>query len=290
MGFLLALGVGAAAGLLYTQGSAKITFLAVGQGDCTVIQQGDTAILVDVGPKSREGFDAGSRIVLPRLRALGVNNVPLIFITHPDGDHIGGLRAVFRRYSTSQIAISGAFREHAELQAWLKGAGVPMDKVIWLGRSSRARIGVLDWDIAAPPWMPGQNDNDGSLFIRVSQGASSAILTGDASIAVEETFGKKLGWQGQILKAGHHGSRTSTGIAWIKQVRPQWCVISCGLENAYGHPHPSVLEDLNRSNVEILRTDLDGELSFSFAESGFSRTYGPSRLGEKIPQVIRKTR
>lgn len=286
----MALGVGATAGLLYAQGSAKITFLAVGQGDCTVIQQGDTAILVDVGPKSREGFDAGSRIVLPRLRALGVTNVPLIFITHPDGDHIGGLRAVFHRYSSSQIAISAAFKEHAELKAWLKGAGVPMDKVIWLSGRSRARIGVVDWDIAAPPWMPGQNDNDGSLFIRVSQGASSAILTGDASIAVEETFGKKLSWSGQILKAGHHGSRTSTGIAWISQVRPEWCVISCGLENAYGHPHPSVLEDLIRSKVEILRTDIDGELSFSFTDSGFKGTYGPSRVGAKNLQVIRKSR
>jgi len=290
LGILLALGVGAVAGLLVPGESPKITFLAVGQGDCTVIQQGDVAILVDVGPKTREGFDSGSRIVLPRLRALGVSNVPLIFITHPDGDHIGGLGAVFRRFSTSQIAISSAFRDHAELKAWLSEAGVPRDQVIWLSGRSRARIGVLDWDIAAPPWMPGQNDNDGSLFIRVSRGASSAILTGDASIAVEETFGKKLGWQGQILKAGHHGSRTSTGIAWISQVNPEWCVISCGLENAYGHPHPSVLEDLTRSEVEILRTDLDGELSFSFADGGFNRTYASSRLGPGIPQAIRKTR
>src|SRR5687767_15036570 len=76
----------------------SLTFLAVGQGDCAVWRDDGVTVLIDVGPKTREGFDAGNRIVLPKLRKMGVMSVDFILITHPDADHIGGLKAVWNKY------------------------------------------------------------------------------------------------------------------------------------------------------------------------------------------------
>ncbi len=78
-------------------------------------------------------------------------------------------------------------------------------------------------------------------------------------------------WSAQVLKAGHHGSRTSTGEAWLREVRPQAVVLSCGRDNSYGHPHPSVLATIGRQGAQAMRTDREGDITFVIEGGRFAR-------------------
>jgi competence protein ComEC len=247
----------------------RLTFLSVGQGDCAVWQDGSQTVLVDVGPKTKQGYDAGDRIVLPKLRRMGVTQVSLILLTHPDADHVGGLSAVYKRFPGAVVAVSSAFRDHPQMKGWLREAGVA--DVRWIEGRVRVRLGSSTLEIGAPPLEKGANDNDGSLFVRLSCGSSSAVLTGDASLSVENQMQGVLKWKAQVLKAGHHGSRTATSASFVKSVGPRWAVVSCGRENRFGHPHESVLSILRAAGVEVLRTDEMGDVAFEVQGGGFRR-------------------
>lgn len=253
----------------------RLTFLAVGQGDCTVWQDGDAVILIDAGPKSREGYDAGERIVLPKLRKMGVRDVSAIIITHPDSDHIGGLGALAKRFKDAKIVASAGFRDDEDMQWWLKEAEVDPARVVWIEDRTRIKLEHSSLEVAAPLITPGTSNNDGSLFVRIEHGQGSAVLTGDASMDTEEKMQRRLKWTGQVLKVGHHGSRTSTSEAFVRAVGPEWAVISCGRENRFDHPHPSVVEVLERQKVGLFRTDLQGDVSFDTWAEGFAPSLTP---------------
>jgi competence protein ComEC len=251
------------------EASPRLVFLSVGQGDCTVWMDGETTTLIDVGPLSRDGFDSGERIVLPKLRGLGVRSVDLIVITHPDSDHIGGLKSVRKRYPSARIVASEAFRANPDMVWWLRRSGIEPDSVVWVKGRTQIDTGASQIELAAPKLLVGASDNEGSLFVRIKHQGSQAVLTGDASTSTEESMQKELKWAGEILKAGHHGSRTSTSESFVRSVSPTWAVVSCGRENMFGHPHKSVLQVLGRQGVAVLRTDVSGDLTFLPTPSGF---------------------
>lgn len=247
----------------------RLTFLAVGQGDCTVWQDDQVTILIDVGPKSPQGYDAGQRIVLPKLRKMNIRSIDFILITHPDSDHIGGLEAVRKKYPAAKVVASNAFQKHPEMRRWLQSAGMRTTDVMWVSGKSKLTLPHSVVLIAAPELMPSSSDNEGSLFVRIVSERSAAVLTGDAGMETEAVMQRHLAWSGQILKAGHHGSRTSTSEGFVKAVKPKWAVISCGRDNPFGHPHRSVMEMLESQRVQILRTDRDGDLAFQPGSEGF---------------------
>jgi competence protein ComEC len=248
----------------------RLVFLSVGQGDCAVWHDGQSTILIDVGPVSRQGYDAGERIVLPKLRRMGIRSVDIIFITHPDSDHIGGLAAIVRRFPAARIAASAEFMDNPQMKWWLQDAGIATSKVIWIDGNWKIGLPNSELAIAAPKSLPGASDNDGSLFIRIKRGESTTVLTGDASMAVEEKMQANLDWKAQVLKVGHHGSRTSTSESFIRKLGPTYAIISCGRDNPFGHPHKSVLDVLSRQGTEILRTDLGGDVVFEPKAFGFT--------------------
>ena len=275
LSFLALLVAAALAGMWFaTYGanrSSRLTFLAVGQGDCALWQDGDAAILIDVGPKTREGFDAGERIVIPKLRKLGIQRVTAILISHPDADHIGGLPALLDRYPEAKVMTSAAFRDSESMKTWLRATKLSVDDVVWLGSRSKLTFEQSEIEIAAPKLIPGESDNEGSLFVRIRSGVASAILTGDAYIATEEELQRELKWKGQVLKAGHHGSRTSSSRQFVESIAPTWAVISCGRDNRFEHPHSSVISTFEQASVVICRTDVEGDIQFIVGQGGFER-------------------
>lgn len=248
----------------------QLTFLAVGQGDCTVWQDGDVTVLIDAGPKTREGFDGGERIVLPKLREMRIKRVAAIIITHPDSDHIGGLGAVANRYKEAKVVASDAFRHDPDMVWWLKEAGIGEERMVWIGSRTRLSLDRSSIELAPPVRLEGASNNDGSLFVRIVYGPATAVVTGDASTEVEQSMQTKLKWTAQVLKVGHHGSRTSTSEAFVRALGPEWAAISCGKENRFGHPHPSVLQVLERQRVKVFRTDTQGDISFGVWANGFA--------------------
>jgi len=242
--------------------TTRLTFLSVGQGDCAVLQHDGRTILVDAGPTSGS-FDAGARVVLPKLRSMGVERVDLLLLTHPDSDHLGGAGAVLRAFPGARIAIPGTFREHPQLKAYLAQWKLRPESVVWLGARTEGRVGAFTLSVVCPP--PGQADNDGSAMVRITAGDAGAVLTGDAPSDVERKAAAEGDWSAQVVNAGHHGSRSSTSAAWLREVRPEWVVVSCGRDNRYGHPSPEVLERVARAGAKLARTDREGDVAFELS-------------------------
>ena len=262
----VALLVGAGYGWAFPDQPTRLTFLSVGQGDCAVFQTQGTTVLIDAGPKS-ENYDSGKRLVLPRLAKLGVRSVDLILLTHPDEDHIGGTGSILRAYPGARLAISEQFRNHPGLVQHLKDWRIDPNSVLWLGAVQHLRIAGFDLKIRNPVRTPTTTDNEASMFLRLERGIGSAMLSGDAGSQTERVMEPLEDWSSQVMKAGHHGSRSSTSESWLREVRPSYAVISCGRNNVYGHPAAVTLRRLAQKQIPTLRTDQFGDIRFEFDET-----------------------
>jgi competence protein ComEC len=247
----------------------EIHFIDVGQGDAIAIRTpADHWLLVDAGPAGREG-DAGQRRVLPFLRAHGAHRLEALILTHPDADHIGGAASVLRGMPVARVVEPGVPVGRGMYADLLQE--VDREGIAW-SAARRGRILKLDgveldflWPTARALAVPDalENANDISAVARVRYGEFSAILTGDAPVSVEDSLIARLGpaLASTILKAGHHGSSTSTSEEFLRAVRPRLVVISVGRHNRYGHPAPEVMARLRRDGIDIARTDLEGTVS-----------------------------
>ncbi len=265
---LVCLGVGGFAGYLSGSEPDTLTFLSVGQGDCTVFRSAGVTILIDAGPVTPT-FDAGEKIVVPKLRSMGVESVDLVLLSHPDMDHVGGLAAIRRAYPNLRVGISSQFHGFPAMEKVLRADGIKDDQVLWLGPDSVSKVGSFTLRLECPAWREGEPDNDGSMFIRLSNETASAVFSGDASSIAEAIEAPRIQWSAQVLKAGHHGSKTASSELWLQTVRPIYDVISCGRNNPYGHPHKAVLDRLSADHIQALRTDQMGDIEFMATRNGF---------------------
>lgn len=257
----------------WPQPEPELRFLAVGQGDAILLRDRTTTALIDAGPADAYR-DAGARIVGPRLRHLGISDVDLVILTHPDADHVGGLPALAMQVKVRAVAASEEFRGSPDLAQVLREAAIPPERVIWLRDGTRLGVGRFALELRCPKVPIGGTDNDGSILMKVRHGAATAVLTGDAPIATEEAVLRQMDWRAQVLKAGHHGSAGSTGEAFLAAVRPRWVVVSAGRNNRYDHPNRAVLERVEAARARVLRTDRQGDVVFKVRPEGFVR-WGP---------------
>ncbi len=242
----------------------RVTFLSVGQGDCAVIQHQGRTILVDAAPSpSAVKWD-----VLPKLRDLGVIDVDLVLLTHPDTDHVGGVPMLARVFPKARFGLSAEFKDHVQWKQQIKAWDLDVSRVTYLPKRMQGHSGDLRIDLYSPDLAAGGKDNDGSSFLKISIGKAAAVFSGDASAEPENVAAAHGDWSAQIMNAGHHGSRTSTSFGWLKEVKPQWVVVSCGKDNRYGHPHREVLERVASANAKVARTD-QGSVSFRLEDGKF---------------------
>jgi competence protein ComEC len=238
-----------------------LIFLNVGQGDCAVLRDRGITLLIDDGPLKRTETSE-SAAVLPALRRHSIGNVDLILLSHPDMDHIGGTRAILERFPNAKVAISAEFETQPklihEMTQWNKAS----ERVLWLPEEATVRVGDCVLNVVCPPVTDRENDNRGSMFVRIQDQGATADFSGDAPSDIEDQIVSRGTWPADILHVGHHGSRTSTGERWIEAVHPSFAVISCGRDNPYGHPHRATLDRLTAHKIAVERTDLDGDLSF----------------------------
>lgn len=268
-GGLACLCLGCVVGWFWPQ-PTRLSFLYVGQGDCAVFQTAGTTILIDTGPRDAR-MDAGERIVVPKLKAMGVTGVDLILLSHPDMDHIGGTGAIVREFPNATIAASKYFRHNSQLLEQLRKWGRKPEEVRWLGPELQGDLGNFKIRIECPAITEHEETNDGSMFVRIEDGKASAVFSGDAPVKAEELMEGVADWHSEIMKAGHHGSRSATSEGWIENVHPEFAILSCGKNNRYGHPHKEVVDRLNADGVHICRTDREGDIVFDFADGTFVR-------------------
>jgi competence protein ComEC len=237
----------------------RVYFLDVGQGD---------AIFIDSPTHRRILLDGGvNRKVLTELGKIlpyGDRRIDVLIESHPDKDHIGGLPDVVNRYNIGLFLEPGVESENAvddELRARVQAKKIPhllarRGIVIDLGDETKLLILFPNQNVST--W----ETNDASIVAKLIYKNKSFLLTGDSTKKAEYIL---LGLatstlQSTVLKAGHHGSRTSTSLPYVQVVNPEYAVISAGRDNTYGHPHKEVLDVLKKVGTEILLTETIGGL------------------------------
>jgi len=240
----------------------RVDFVAVGQGDALLITSptGKT-VLVDGGPS--EAGEGLASFVAARTRA----PLDLVLLTHRHADHLGGLAAVIRRQGARVFMDSPAAHNspaYAALLAVLEQRRIPVRNAV-AGRTidlgGGARLVLLG--PPAPPIVGTRSDvNANSVVARLEHGQVRMLLMGDAEAQTERWLldsGADL--RASVLKVAHHGSRYSSGAAFLAAVAPGLAEVSCGSGNEYHHPHRAALLRLQRQGARVLRTDLDGTVT-----------------------------
>ena len=243
-------------------------FLDVGQGDaCLLRTPGKQWFLYDIGN------EAGSLMAF--LRHVRADTLQAAFISHPDLDHFGALSALLRDFPVKKVYLPSGSNP---TPAWL---GLLRDLDAFEGELDTLFVGdTLIWDGGIkvrtlwPEPRSTYSANNQSTVLRIEYEGKRILLTGDIEDAAENELvdqGKDL--RADILKVAHHGSRTSSGLRFVSEVRPRWAVISCD-SSVYGHPHSEAVADLALvmgNSARILRTDREGTIGFEVDEHGIRR-------------------
>ena len=266
-----------------SHGNLVLDFLDIGQGDAILITTpNNERILIDGGPEQIVLEELGE--VLPFMN----KRIDLMILTHPHADHMMGLVQVLKRHEVEMVLFSGAnywspiydefLKEIRERKIPLKIARADEDFEFGgdggsdegVGKSGEVGgSGEIVLDVIYPfESMMGQtlsNVNNASVVMMLEYGDHRILLPGDAEIEVEEALVAahdrgEINLKADILKSGHHGSRTASSWEFLKRVDPEMVMIQSGAENDYGHPHEETLSNYAKMGIEVRRNDLEGRV------------------------------
>jgi beta-lactamase superfamily II metal-dependent hydrolase len=266
-----------------------LSFIDVGQGDSILVILPNTkTLLIDGGERQSSGK------VLSTLQEHGLSYIDVIVATHPHADHIGGLIDVVNTVDIGQVLDSGQvhttqtfedlldaiYNKQIPLRSVSEGESINLDPTV--------KIDVLNPPEIIPDGANNEAEfNDNSVVLKLSYGNFSALLTGDMEERNEArlVFKNATILDADVLKAGHHGSRTSSSSGFLSAVTPELVIISLGAGNSYGHPHQEALDRISASGAKyLLRTDIDGTITLTSDGGGSGSNY--SILTEKCGKTV----
>jgi competence protein ComEC len=249
------------------RGVLRATFLDVGQGDAAIIDLPDgQALLIDGGGLVGSPIDVGARVLAPELRARRRGALAAVVLTHPHPDHFGGLPAglasvhVGAFWDTGEGEVEQVGGVYASLLGAMRTSGVPVLRPDALCGGHAIGGAIVEVLAPCPSFSSDRSPNDNSLVLRVTYGSRALLLVGDAEREEESALlgAARDRLRADVLKVGHHGSRTSSSPAFLSAVAPREAIVSVGRRNRFGHPHPEALASLAAAGARVWRTDRDG--------------------------------
>ncbi|HII90846.1 MAG TPA: MBL fold metallo-hydrolase [Methanosarcina sp.] len=252
-----------------TQSGQNLTvhFLDVDQGDSILLEIDGKSMLVDAG-ESDQG-----KVVTAYLQDQGISTLDYVVATHPHSDHIGGMNEVLNNFQVEHFVDSGyphTSKTYENMLTTIDQKNIPF-QVAQAGQKIDFDPAV-DIEVLNPAKTYSEDLNENSVVLKVTYGTTSFLLMGDAGLETEERI-MKAGYNvdADILKVGHHASRSGSGISFISAVSPEVSVIEVGAGNDYGHPHAEILERLQKAS-KVYRTDLDGAITVTTDGSTYTVT------------------
>ena len=234
-------------------GSPVVVFLDVGQGDATLIQQESFQILVDGGPDDAVLYELAKYIPIYD------RNIEVVVLTHAHDDHLKGLLMVLENYNVNSIWYSPSCADTSSYGYMLEEYA---EKLVKVDSSTKLRYGDIAMSVIYPVEAKCEkNINNESVVLDVEVSGKRILLTGDAEKEVEEKIFDDIG-DVDILKAGHHCSRTASSEMFLNSVEPEIAICSVGQGNKFGHPHDETIEMFEKLNVQYLITYEEGNIVF----------------------------
>lgn len=234
----------------------EVHFIDVGQGDATLIKQGDHAMLIDAGDN-----DKGTALQ-SYLQHQGVEHLDYAVGTHPDSDHIGGLDVVLYKFSWDQVIMPDLEKDTKTYQDVLRVIQDKGTEITYPKAGAVYSLGSAEFTVIAPVKEDyGDNWNDYSVGISLQFGKNRFVFTGDAEEdAEQDMLAQGIDLSADVLKAAHHGSDTANTMEFLEEVNPRAVVISCGEGNSYGHPRAGAMNNFRSIGAEVYRTDEQGTI------------------------------
>lgn len=252
-------------------GTAPLTIqmLDVGQGDALLIRTAEQTVMIDTG-------DVDERDKLrAALKKAGVTTIDKLIITHPHADHMGGADVLFQEFEVRKVYDNGQPTTSKLYRSYLKTIkDKKIDHEVLAAGKSLDFGGGVSFKVLSPTGVPDEQNkdlNNNSIVGRLAFGDFSMLFTGDsqaeAEMSMVKFYGKKL--KSTILKAPHHGSRTSSSAKYLDDVAPEAVLISLGAGNEYGHPHKVTLERYAKRDIKVYRTDQNGTITITSDGSSY---------------------
>jgi len=236
----------------------QVFVLNIGQGDSILVRlpTGEN-ILIDGGP------DESVLRELAELLPLYERKIDAVILTHPHADHLNGLIEVMKHYEVRSILFTGVFYNSATYDEFVNVIAREKIPVFFAHADQDFQIGGVDLDVVYPLHLV-QGDrygnlNNSSISFRLLSSHGIYYFSGDLEKEGEaELLQSEQDLHADVLKAGHHGSRTSSTEPFLDVVKPEFAIISCGINNKFKHPHPETIEHFQKRNITLYRTDLYG--------------------------------
>lgn len=245
----------------FTDPTASVHIIDVGQGDSILIKTPEHNILIDASEREY------APEIISYLQAQGVTSLDYVVATHPHADHIGGLAQVITQMDVENViapkvpdSITPTTKSYKDMLTAIKNKGL---KIKQAKPGDYYELGDTAGFTIVGPAEPSDEMNNNSVVLKFEYGDVSFLLTGDCEKDMEQKIlDSGADVSADVLKLGHHGSSTSTGKKWLAAVNPSYSVASCGLDNSYGHPHEETVERLGTAQIPLYRTDLNGTVVF----------------------------
>jgi DNA internalization-related competence protein ComEC/Rec2 len=250
--------------------ASEIVMLDVGQGDCFVVNSGQTFIIDGGGKRTQDiGNNTGVNILVPYLDYKAKNYVDAVFVSHSDADHIIGIIELLSKKNVGQIFLSEKISDDDLSQKLILEAEKFSVPIYYLKSGDDLKFNKADFYCLYPfENTKAENNNDTSLVLKLNLEGKDILFTGDIEKnAEQEILLSNENISADILKLAHHGSKTSSTLEFLKKVNPSLAIVSSGVNNSYGHPSKEIVQRLQDLNIPLINTAQSGAVAIKFLGS-----------------------